>query len=315
MTEIFVNLKRFDVPRKLGGVCPEKSPEKWIRSVFQRVIELGMGDSSSVHLTFFLPEALILPAIDEVRRYPSSKTTALEIGCQGVFRENITPGGNFGAFTSNLPAAAAANLGCTWAMIGHSEERKDKYDMMVKYDPAILTDPTNMRKANYAVNALLNSETMRAFESGLNVLFCVGETAEERGPGSFAEQKPRVVEVLRSQLEVGLKGATEHHSIRRITIGYEPRWAIGPGKIPPSATYIEFVSSVIKEETKKAFGFSPPIVYGGGLKEENAAEIAAVKNIDGGLVALTRFTGEIAFEPEGLRSIIEKYLGGLYCGS
>jgi len=48
-------------------------------------------------------------------------------------------------------------------------------------------------------------------------------------------------------------------------------------------------------------------VYGGGLKEENAGMIAQIETIDGGLVALTRFTGQIGFYPEELKKIIEKY--------
>ena len=51
------------------------------------------------------------------------------------------------------------------------------------------------------------------------------------------------------------------------------------------------------------------MVYGGGLKEENAAMIASIETIGGGLVGLTRFTGEIGFDVEGLRTIVEKYLG------
>jgi triosephosphate isomerase len=50
------------------------------------------------------------------------------------------------------------------------------------------------------------------------------------------------------------------------------------------------------------------VVYGGGLKEENAGMIAGIKMIDGGLVALTRFTGEIGFDVAGLRGIVDKYL-------
>ena len=69
------------------------------------------------------------------------------------------------------------------------------------------------------------------------------------------------------------------------------------------------MSAYIKSACMELFGFEPPVVYGGGLKEENAAMIAGIKTIDGGLVALTRFTGDIGFEPEGLKKIIEKYLG------
>jgi triosephosphate isomerase len=94
---------------------------------------------------------------------------------------------------------------------------------------------------------------------------------------------------------------------RRVVIGYEPIWAIGPGKLPPGAGYIDFVSSAIKEVVARRFHFDPTVVYGGGLKEENAAMIASVPGIGGGLVALTQFSGDIGFYPEQLMKIIEKY--------
>ena len=112
---------------------------------------------------------------------------------------------------------------------------------------------------------------------------------------------------LRSQLKNGLKGVDIKEIQTNIVIGYEPKWAIGPGKVPPVAEYISFVSSFIKEFFKVTFGCSIPVVYGGGLKEENAGMIARIKSIDGGLVALTRFIGDIGFYPEDLNKIIGKY--------
>ena len=308
MVEIFVNLKRFDVPKKFGGVCSESDSSKWIESILTKTVEFGLGKSEKVHLTYLLPESLLIPSIKVITGYPQSETKTLDIGSQGVFRENISPGGNFGAFTSNLPAVAAYNLGCTWTMIGHSEERKDKFEIMAEYDPAILSEHENMQRANQTVNTLLSKAVLHALESGLNVLLCVGETAEERGEGAFSEQKPRIMEVLRSQLEMGLKGTDKFYPSRQIVIGYEPRWAIGPGKTPPGADYIGFVSNYIKKEVKELYGYETSVIYGGGLKLENAKEISDIDTIDGGLIALTKFTGEIGFEPEGLKSIIEKYL-------
>ena len=308
MAEIFVNLKRFDVHKELGGVCPESNSKKWIESIMEKTVAFGLGKSEDVHLTYLLPESLLIPAIEAKASYPQSETKYLDIGCQSVFRENISPGANFGAFTSNLPASAAATIGCTWTMIGHSEERKDKFEIMAEYEPKIFTDFSYTIKANRAINALLNKAVINALESHLHVLLCVGETAEERGEGSFNEQKPRIEEVLKSQLETGLRGTKDFYPAKRIVIGYEPRWAIGPGKIPPGAEYIGFVSRFIKAEVKGLYGYEPSVVYGGGLKEENAKMIADIPTIDGGLIALTRFTGDIGFDPEGLNLIIEKYL-------
>ena len=309
MRTIFVNLKRFDVPKRLGGICPIESPQEWIEHVIDQSVQLGLGQMDGVTVTYLLPEALLLSAINHLKKHPAQTTHALHVGCQGVFREDVVKGSNFGAFTTNLPAAAAKNLGCSWAMIGHSEERKDKSGLFERFEPAVAHDAGIMQKANDVLNTLISEEVLCAFRSDLHVLLCVGETAEERGHGTFEEQKPRIEAVLKSQVESGLQGVKDFYPQKQLVIGYEPRWAIGPGKTPPGTEYIGFVSAYIKSVCMELFGFGPPVVYGGGLKEENAAMIAGIKTLDGGLVALTRFTGDIGFEPEGLKKIIEKYLG------
>jgi triosephosphate isomerase (TIM) len=308
MTYIFVNLKRFDVPKNLGGICPLDDPQQWIEGVIDDSVRFGLGQLDGTIVAYLLPEALLISAMNRMKSHSAETTQTIEIGSQGVFREDIVKGGNFGAFTTNLPAAATKNLGCTWAIIGHSEERKDKFGLFERFEPSVSSDVTLMKKANDALNAIIHEEVMCAFKNGLNVLLCVGETAAERGEGTFEEQQSRIEVVLRSQLEIGLQGIRDYYPGKQLVIGYEPRWAIGPGKTPPGAEYIGFVSSLLKSACKELFGIEPPVVYGGGLKEENAAMIAGIETIDGGLVALTRFTGDIGFEPEGLKTIIEKYV-------
>ena len=309
MSRIFVNLKRFDVPRALGGICPQDDPELWIRRVIRETLSLGVGALEGVELTYLLPEALLIPARAELLSHKAADTRSISIGCQGVFRENVAAGGNFGAFTTNLPAAAALSLGAKWAIIGHSEERRDKLGILAAYDPQIDRSEEAMARAGETVNRLINEEALRALESGLQVLLCLGETAAQRGEGGFQQQQPRIQSALRSQVEAGLNGVAAHLGKRELVIGYEPIWAIGPGKTPPGAEYIGFVSAFIKKATEEIHGFSPEVVYGGGLKEENAEEIAGVETIDGGLVALTQFTQPIGFDPKDLRIIVEKYLG------
>ncbi len=233
----------------------------------------------------------------------AARTAGLAFGCQGVFREDIRPGGNFGAVTANRPATAMVAAGCRWALIGHSEEREDKLGMMAAYARAagIALDEA---AAAASVGDLLNEETLRALEAGLDVLACVGETAAERGEGTPDEQRRRVATVLARQVERILDGTRAFAGSRRIVMAYEPVWAIGPGKVPPGPEYIGFAAGCVKDAAASMLGFEPPMVYGGGLKEENAAEICAVPAIDGGLVALTRFTGEIGFYPEDLERII-----------
>lgn len=161
---------------------------------------------------------------------------------------------------------------------------------------------------NAAVDSILNQELKCALNRGLKVLFCIGETAEDKGEGDFDQQKPRIEAVLKEQLLNGLKGFAKTQLDGSLVIGYEPIWAIGPGKTPPGSDYIAFVSAFIKETIVREFKFVPSVVYGGGLKEENAGVISKIDTIDGGLVALTRFTGEIGFYPDDLGKIISKYL-------
>jgi len=307
MIYIYINLKRFDVPREKGGICPLDNPEEWIKSVIKETVKEGLGKLQEIKITYLLPEALIISAINQLEQYSPEEIESISIGCQGVFREDIEKDGNFGAFTTNLPATAARNLGCTWSIIGHSEERADKLSLLDEFEPAIKSNLELRTKASETVDRVINQEVIKALDAGLDTLICVGETEEEKGTGNFSEQKPRIKGVLKRQLLLGLRGIQEKIADRKIAIGYEPIWAIGPGKTPPGKEYIGFVSGYIKETVKKEFNFEPIVVYGGGLKEENAGMISGIETIDGGLVALTRFTGEIGFEVKGLKKIIEKY--------
>ena len=308
MKEIYVNLKRFEVSRDLGGLCPRDNPTQWIQEVIADSVKMGLGSMDRLLLVYLLPEGLIPSAVDELRRHPENETSMIAIGCQGVHWDDIRVNGNFGAFTTSLPATSARALGSSWAIIGHSEERRAKYQILKSYDPKIETDKDRNSLAAHAVDRLIEKEVKCALQANLNVLLCVGESAQERGEGSFEEQKPRIEEVLRSQLTSALGDAPELMNGRKVVIGYEPIWAIGPGKTPPGEAYISFVSAYIKKVLQSDLGVSCSVVYGGGLKEENAAMIAGIDTIDGGLVALTRFTGEIGFDVTGLKGIIDKYL-------
>lgn len=308
MNDIFINLKRFDVPREKGGVCPSDNAKEWIEEVVAKSVELKLGSLDDVNVVYFVPEALIIPAQEKLASYPQSDRKNLHVGCQGVFRNNIEPGKNFGAFTTNMPAASAYQMGCRWSIIGHSEERRNLQEIIGAFEPDWNAADDTRKRCATASDGIIHQEVLSALKQGMDVLLCVGETAEERGEGSFEEQQPRIRETLRAQLARCLDGVTDCLDGRKIAIGYEPIWAIGPGKTPPGKEYIGFVSGFIKETVKELCGFEIPVVYGGGLKEANAAEIASVDTIDGGLVALTRFTGEIGFFVEDLKIIIDKYL-------
>ena len=89
-----------------------------------------------------------------------------------------------------------------------------------------------------------------------------------------------------------------------VTIAYEPVWSIGPGKTPAGKDYITKVARLVKDTLGDV-----PVVYGGGLKMDNAAMLASIPEIDGGLIALTRFSGDIGFYSDEYLGIVERYLG------
>jgi triosephosphate isomerase len=138
MKNIFVNLKRFDVPKSYGGICPVDNPSEWIQWIIDDCVKNKLGMLKGMRLTFLVPESLIIPAIERLSYYSKDDVSTINIGSQGVYRENVEKGVNFGAFTTNLPAAAAKNSGCKWTIIGHSEERKDKLGIISSYDPEVI---------------------------------------------------------------------------------------------------------------------------------------------------------------------------------
>lgn len=275
MKHIFLNLKRFDIPKEYGGVNAIAAVKDWGSCIVEQtqkgLMEYGTED---VEFAMFFPEAHILTAAGTL-----CEGSPVKVGCQGVFRQDTAVGGNFGAFTTSRTANAARALGCSYVLIGHCEERKDKAGILAAGggDQA-------------AVNGILNQEIREAVRAGLKVLYCIGETSEEQ---------PRWQEVLRTQLEEGLKDVDKGC----VTIAYEPVWAIGPGKTPPDKEYIQKIGAFVKEITG-----GMDVVYGGGLKQDNAAMLASVPDMDGGLIALTRFSGEIGFYPEEYLEIVKLYL-------
>ena len=276
MKHLYLNLKRFDVPVEYGGVN-RLAPVEWGGCIVSRTQEaLRAYDPAEVEFVQYLPEAHLLGAAAAL-----AADSPVKLGSQGVYRMNTAVGGNFGAFTTNRPASIVKAMGCSSTLIGHCEERNDKKGILAEAGVADMS----------AVNRLLNQEIRCAQDAGLTVLYCIGETSEEQ---------PDWERVLGEQLDTGLDGVDKS----KIVIGYEPVWSIGPGKTPADKDYITKIARFVKERTG-----GMDVVYGGGLKADNAAMLASIDEIDGGLIALTRFQGEIGFYPEEYLEIIRLYLG------
>ena len=277
MKHLYLNLKRFDVPTEYGGVNRVAPITDWGAFIVSNTQDaLAKYDPAEVEFAQFFPEAHLIGAV--AAKTPGSP---IKVGCQGVHRADTAVGGNFGAFTTLRPASAAKALGCDCVIIGHCEERNNLNDTFAE---AGVKDPS-------ATNRILNQEVLRATERGLNVLFCIGEKSEEQ---------PQWQDVLGKQLDEGLAGVDKS----KVVIGYEPVWSIGPGKTPAGKDYFTMIARFVKERTG-----GMDVVYGGGLKTDNAEMLASIPEIDGGLIALTRFSGEIGWYPAEYLEIIRIYLG------
>lgn len=276
MKHIYLNLKRFDIPRELGGVNSIAPLKDWGSYIVKNTKEELKKYAGEAEFAMYFPEAHVIGAAGALEAGDS-----LEVGCQGLHYDDTAVGGGFGAFTTGRTGNAMVAAGCKSVIIGHCEERKDKLFIMKEAGAG----------DSEAVSRILNKEIKATIRAGLSVLYCIGESAEEQD--SFES-------VLRTQLTVGLDGVDKS----KVAIAYEPIWAIGPGKTPPDREYIEKIAKFIKKETDGMV-----VTYGGGLKVDNAKMLASIPEIDGGLIALTRFQGEIGFYPEEYLEIIKTYMG------
>lgn len=277
MKHIYLNLKRFDIPTGLGGVNRLAPLENWAAAIVQGT-QGGLAgyDPAEVEFVQYFPETHLLPAM--AARTASS---TVKLGCQGVYRQDTAVGGNFGAFTAQRTGNSMRAVGCESALIGHCEERSALAGVLAE---AGVTDTA-------AINRILNAEIQAAQAAGLSVLYCIGEKSEEQASWQ---------QVLGEQLDIGLDGVDKS----RVVIAYEPIWSIGPGKTPADRPYIEKIARFVKQQTGGL-----EVVYGGGLKTDNAAMLAGIPEINGGLIALTRFAGEIGFYPDEYLEVVRLYLG------
>ncbi len=276
MKYVYANLKRFDVRSEQGGINSMAAPLVWGSYLVSEIQKELSSFAGRLECGLFLPEAHIIPAVLAKRNvFP------LHIGCQGVFRKDVVKGVNFGAYTTSRTAKSMTALGCDCAIIGHCEERIDKREILAAAGAC----------DEEAISRLLNAEIRCAVDAGMTVLYCVGERAEEQEHWR---------DVISRQLAIGLEGI----DLTKLRIAYEPVWAIGPGRPVPGREDIRKVACLSKELFPQV-----PFLYGGGLKADNAGMLASIDEVDGGLVGLTRFTGDIGFYPDGFINIIDAYLG------
>jgi triosephosphate isomerase len=187
------------------------------------------------------------------------KDTNIMLGAQNMASEEQ------GAHTGEVSVLQLKDLGVQAVILGHSERRH-----VYKED-----------------DALINKKVKLALKHGLEVILCVGETLDER-------EKKRAEAVCKRQTEKGLEGVTLEE-LSKITIAYEPVWAIGTGKTatPDDAEAIHaYVRGVIAKLYGPQAAKAMVIQYGGSVKADNAVQLMAMEDIDGALV------GGAALKPE-----------------
>jgi triosephosphate isomerase len=162
-----------------------------------------------------------------------------------------------GAYTGEVSASMLRSAGIPYVIIGHSERRTYYGD----------TDEILARKTN------------QALANGLKPIFCIGEELAQRDSGV-------TFEVIRSQIEKGLFHLSAD-GFSNIVIAYEPVWAIGTGRTATSAQaqeVHEFIRKLVAEKYGSEIAENTSILYGGSCNENNAGELFACPDIDGGLI-------------------------------
>ncbi|MBI9100870.1 MAG: triose-phosphate isomerase [Spirochaetales bacterium] len=153
---------------------------------------------------------------------------------------------------------------------------------------AVILGHSERRHVYGETDEMVNTKVKLALQHGLEVILCVGEKLEEREAG----QAEAVVEL---QTKEGLKGVSEA-DLAKVTIAYEPVWAIGTGKTatPQDADDIHKVTrGVVKSLYSDKAAEEMIIQYGGSVKPDNATELMGMENIDGALVGGAALKAEL----------------------
>jgi triosephosphate isomerase len=177
--------------------------------------------------------------------------SGIELGAQ-----NLSHMGE-GAVTGEVSGAMLISVGCRYVLVGHSERRKLFQEEGV----------------------LINQKMKTALSEGLHPVLCVGESWEEREAGKTRD-------IIGHQLKEALNGLTPIE-MRKITLAYEPVWAIGTGKNakPEQAQEIhEAIRSQVSSQYDSEIAKAIRIIYGGSVTAENSPSLMAQPDIEGALV-------------------------------
>ena len=175
----------------------------------------------------------------------------IALGAQDVYYEDN------GAFTGEVSTAMLADVGCRFVICGHSERRH------------VIGE----------TDEIVNRKVLKVLADGLSPILCVGELLTEREASETAE-------VVSRQVRGGLEGVSGG-DVERVTIAYEPVWAIGTGKVATTDQAQEvhaMIRQLLADLYDDATAQTLRIQYGGSVKPDNASALLACEDIDGALV-------------------------------
>jgi len=168
--------------------------------------------------------------------------------CQiGIGAQNCHESEDYGAHTGYVNSNMLKNIGAHFVIIGHSENRKEGES-----------------------DKLINLKIKSALKAKLKVIFCIGETLNEK-------KNKKTYSILSKQIKTGLKNIENKSNI---FLAYEPVWAIGSGLIPKSQDLfktVEFIKNKFKDKL-------PKVLYGGSVNPQNITNLREIDNIDGFLI-------------------------------
>lgn len=176
--------------------------------------------------------------------------TSIRLGAQDV-STSVS-----GAYTGEVSGAMLQDFGCRYVIVGHSERRSFHGE----------------------TSAVVARKALAALAAGLTPIVCVGETLDER-------DAERTAAVVGAQLDAVLD-AVAATDLAKLVIAYEPVWAIGTGKTatPQMAQAVHAVLRARLAARDAAAASQVQILYGGSMKPDNAADLLAMADIDGGLI-------------------------------
>lgn len=193
------------------------------------------------------------------------KGSTIKLGAQDVSVHDE------GAYTGEVSVKMLKSVGCEYVIVGHSERRQYFHES----------------------NDLINQKAKKVLAADMRVIICVGETLEER-------EKEITDKVITAQIKGVLAGLSES-DLERVTIAYEPVWAIGTGK-NATPRQAEDVHQLIRKLVGQLYSWNVAekiiIQYGGSVKPENAKELLSQADIDGALV------GGACLKPDSFAGII-----------